>query len=306
MNAEFQRIARRDKKVFLSDQCKEIEENNRMEKTRDLFKKIRITKGTFHAKMGSIKDRNSMGLTDPEDIKKRWQEYIEELYKKDFHDPDNHDGVITHLEPDILESEVKWALGGITMDKGSGGNGIPAEQFHILKDDAVKVLHSICQQIWNTQQWPQDWKRSVFIQIPKKGNAKECSNYCTIALISYASKVMLKILQARLQQYVNCELPDIQAGFRKDRGTRDQIANSYWILKKASKNQESSRKTSTSALLIVPKPLTVWITTNCKILQEMGIPDHVTGLLRNLYADQEATVRTGQGTTDWFQIRKGV
>ena len=141
--------------------------------------------------------------------------------------------MITQLEPDILECEVKWALESITTNKAGGDNGIPVELFQILKDDAVKVLHSICQQIWKTQQWPQDWKRSVFIPIPKKGNAKECSNYHIIALISHASKVMLKILQARLQQYVNCEHPDVQAGFRKGKGTRDQIANTRWIIKKA-------------------------------------------------------------------------
>ena len=145
------------------------------------------------------------------------------------------------------------------MNKASGSDGIPVELFQILKDDAVKVLHSICQQIWKTQQWPQDWKRSIFIPIPKKGNAKECSNYCTITLISQSSKVMFKILQARLQQYVNRELPDVQAGFRKGRGTRDQIANICWIIEK----QGNSRKTSTSALLTMPKPLTVWITINC-------------------------------------------
>ena len=198
MNADFQRIARRDKKAFLSDQCKEIEENNRMRKTRDLFKKIRDTKETFHAEMGSIKDRNSMDLMEAKDVK-RWQGYTEELYKKYLHDPDNHDGVITHLEPDILECEVKWALGSITMNKASECDGIPVELFQILKGDAVKVLHEISQQIWKTQQWPQDWKRSVFIPIPKKGNAKECSNYCTIAVISHDSKVMLKIFQAMLQ-----------------------------------------------------------------------------------------------------------
>ena len=154
MNAEFQRIARRDKKAFLSDQCKEIEENNRMGKTRDLFKNIRDTKGIFHAKMGSIKDRNGMDLTEAEDIKKRWQEYTDELYKKDLNDPDNHNGVITHQEPDISEHEGKWALGSITMNKASGGDGIPVELFQILKDDAVKVLYSICQQIWKTHQWP--------------------------------------------------------------------------------------------------------------------------------------------------------
>ena len=151
MNAEFQRIARRDKKAFLSDQCKEIEENNRMGKIRDLFKTIRDTKGTFHAKMSTKKDRNGMDLTEAEDIKKRWQEYTEELYKKDHHDPDNHDGVITHLEPDILEWEVKMAFGSITATKASGGDRIPVVLFQILKDDAVKVLHSICQQIWKTQ-----------------------------------------------------------------------------------------------------------------------------------------------------------
>ena len=159
--------------------------------------------GTFHAKMGSIKDRNGLDLTEAEDIQKRWQEYMEELYKKDLHDPNRHDGVTTHLEPDILECQVRWALGSITLNKASGGDGIPPELFQILKDDAVKVLHSMCQQIQKTQQWPQDQKRSVFISIPKKGNAKECSNYCTIVLISHASKVMLKILQARLQEYMN-------------------------------------------------------------------------------------------------------
>ena len=161
-----------------------IRENNRMGKTRDLFKKIRDTKEAFHTNKGTI-DRNGMDVTEAEDIKKKWQEYTEEPYKKDLHVLDNHDGVITHLEPDILECEVRWALGSITTNKASGGDGIPVELFQILKDDAVKVLHSICQQIWKTQQWPQDWKRSVFIPIPKRGNAKECSNYCTTVLISH-------------------------------------------------------------------------------------------------------------------------
>ena len=180
LNAEFQRIARRDKKAFSSDQCKETEENNRVGKTRDLSKKI---SGTFHAKMSIIKDRNGMDLTEAEDIKKRWQEYTEKLYKNDLNDPDNHTGVITYLEPDILECEVKWTLESITTNKASGGDVIPVELFQILKDEAVKVLHSICQQIWKTQQWPQNWKRSVFIPMPNRSNAKECSNYHTIALI---------------------------------------------------------------------------------------------------------------------------
>ena len=204
--------------------------------------------------MGLIKDRNGRKLTKAEDIKKTWQEYTEELYKKDHHDPDNHDGVITHLEPDILECEVKRALESITTNKASGSDGIPVELFQILKDDAVKVLHSICQQIWKTQQWPQDWKKSVFVPIPKKGNGKECSNYCTIALISYASKVMHKILQARLQQYVNRELPMFKLVLEKVEEPEIKLSTSA----RSSKKQESSRKTSISALLTMSKPLTVW------------------------------------------------
>ena len=250
--------------------------------------------------MGSIKDRNGMDLTEAEDTKKRWQEYTEELYKRDLHDPDNHDGVITHLEPDILECESKWALGSITMNKASGCDGIPVELFQILKDDAVKVLHSICQQIWKTQQWPQDWKKSVFIPISKKGNAKKCLNYCTIALISHASKVMLKSLQARLQEYMNRELPDVQAGFRKSRGIRYQIANICWTIEKAKEFQKNICFIDYAKAFDHVDHNKLW-----KILQEMGIQDHLTCLLRNLCAGQEATVRTGHGTANWFQIGKG-
>jgi len=200
LNAEFQRIARRDKKAFHSDQCKEIEENNRMGKTRDLFMKIRDTKGEFHTKMGTIKERNHMDLTEAEDIKKRWQEYTEELYKKDLNDPDNHDGVvITHLEPDMLEYEVKWALGSITTNKASRGDGISAEIFQILEDDAVKVLHSICQQIWETQQWPQDLKNQFSFQSQRKAMPNDVQTSAQL----HANKVMLKVIQARLQQYMN-------------------------------------------------------------------------------------------------------
>ena len=175
-----------------------------MGKTSDLFKKIRDTKGTIHAKMGKIKDRNGMDLTEAEDIKKRWQEYTEELYKKDLNNLDNHDDVVTHLKPDILECKVKWTLLSITTNRAREFDGITAELYQTLKVDAVKVLHSICQQIWKTQQWPQDWKRSVFIPASKKDSAKECANYCTVALIAHASKVMLKILQAKLPTV--CEL----------------------------------------------------------------------------------------------------
>ena len=230
-----------------------------MGKTRDIFKKIGDTKGTLHAKMGTIKDRNCMDLTEAEDIKKRWQEYTEELYRRDLNDPDNHDGVISHLEPDILESEVKWALVSITMSKASGGGGIPVELFPLLKNDAVKVLPSICQQIWKNQQWPQDLKRSVFIPIPKKGNAKVCTNYHTIALISHGSKVMLKILQARLQQYMNHDFLMFKLVLEKAEEPEIKLPTSAGSWKK----QASSRKTSLSALLTMPKLLTVWITINC-------------------------------------------
>ena len=211
--------------------------------------------------------------------------------------------MITHLEPDILESEVKWALGRMAINKASGGDGIAVELFQSLNDDVVKVLHSICQQIWKTQQWPQDCKMSVFIPIPKKGHAKECSNYCTIALISHASKVVLRILQVRLQQYVNCDLPDVQAGFLKSRGTRDQIANIHWIIEKA---REFQKNIHFCFIDYVKAFDCVDHNKLWKILKEMGIPDHLTYILTNLYPVQEATVRTGHGTTDWFQIGKGV
>ena len=198
-----------------------------------------------------------MDLTEAEDIKKRQQEYTEELYKKHLHDADNHNGLITHLEPDILECEVKWALGSITMNKASGGDGISVELFQILNDDAVKVLQSMCQQIWKIQQRPQDWKRSVFIPIPKKGNAKDCSNYCTIALISHTTKVRLKILQARLQQYTE-NFQMFKLDLEKAEEPEIKLPTSIG----SSKKQESSRRTSISVLLTMPKPLTVWITTN--------------------------------------------
>ena len=192
--------------------------------------------------------------------------------QNNLYDPDNHDGVITHLETDVLECEVKQALGSITTNKASGGDGIPVELFQILKDDAINVLHSICQQIWKPQESPQDWERSIFIPISKKGNAKERSNYCTIALTSHSSKFMLKILQARLQQYMNREPPDIQAGFRKGRGTRDQVVSIGWIIERAGEIQ----KTSSSASLTTLKSLFLWITSNCVKFKEMGIPDHLT------------------------------
>ena len=207
----------------------------------------------------------------------------------------------THLEPDILECEVKWALGSIAVNKASGGDRIPVELFQILKDNSLKVLHSICQRIWKPQQWPQDWKRSVFIPIPKKGNVKECSNYHTIALISHVSKVMLKILQARLLQYVNFQM--LKLDFEKTEEQEIKLPTSFGSLKK----QESSRKNIYFCFIDYAKAFDcVGHNKLWKILKETRIPDHLTCLLRNLYAGQEATVRTGHGTTDWFQIGKRV
>ena len=207
--------------------------------------------------------------------------------------------------------KVKWAFGNITVNKASAHNRIPAELFQILKDSAIKVLHWICQQIWKTQQWSRDWKRSALFPISKKGSAKECSNYCTVALISHTGRVMLcylgssNALQSRLQEYVNQEHPDVQAGFRRGRRTKDQVANIHWIIEKARKLKKKKIK-STSVSLTMLKPLTVWLTTTWKILKGMGIPDHLTCLLRNLFVCQEATVRTRHGTTDWLNIEKSV
>jgi len=202
-----------------------------------------------------------MDLTEADDIKKKWQEYSEELYKKDLHDPENHDGVITHLEPDILECEIKWALGSMITNKASGGDWIPVELFQILEDEAVKVAHIALNMPANLENSAvaTGLEKVSFYSILKKGNAKECSNYCIITLISHTSKVMLKMIQARLQQYVNCELPDVQAEFRKGRGMRDQIANIRWIIKKAREFQ----KTIYFCLLTIPKPLTVWTSKTC-------------------------------------------
>ena len=240
-----------------------------------------------------MKNRNGKDLTEAEEIKRRWQEYTEELYKKVLNDPNNHNGVVTDLVSDILEYEVKWALGSITTNKASGGDGIPAELFQILKDDADKVLPSICQHIWKTRQRPQDWKRSVFIPIPKKGNVKECSNYHTVALISLASKVMLKILQGSLQQYMNQEVPVVRAG------TRDEIASNCSIIEKAREFHKNICFIEQAKTFHCVDHNKLW-----KILQEIGIRGYLTCLLRSLYAGQEATVRTGHGTTDWFQVGK--
>ena len=271
-----------------------------MGKTRYLFKKIIDTKGIFHAKMSAIKDRNGMGLTEAEEIKKGVKNTQKNCTKKVLIT------WITRMLWSLTYSQTFWSVKSSGHQEASLKTKLVEmmefQLSYFKSEDAVKVLHSICQQIWKTQQWPQDWKRSVFIPIPEKGNAKECSNYLTISLISHASKVMLKILQASLQQYMNREHPDIQADLEKAEESEIKLPTSIG----ASIKQGNSTKTSTSASLTTLKSLTVWITTNWKILKEMGIPDNLTCLLTNLYAGQEVTVRTEHETTDWFKTGKGV
>ena len=274
-----------------------------MGKTRNLFKKIWSYQGNISCKDGHDTCRNSKDLTEAEEIKKQWQEYTETLYKIGLNNPDNNNSVVTQLELDILECKVNWALGIIMINKTSGTDWIPAELFQIWKDDANKVLHSICQQVWKTQQWTQEWKMSVFIPIPKKSNAKECSSYHTVVLLSQDSKVMFKIFHSRLQQYVNQELPDVQAWLRKGRGTRSQIANIHWIMKRAREFHKSIHfffidYTKAFECVDYNKP---W-----KILKEMGTTDDFICLLRNLYVGQEATVGTRHRTMNWFKVGKGV
>ena len=249
--------------------------------------------------MGTIKDRNDRDLVDTEEIKKRWKEYTEELCKKDLNELDFYDGVVSHPEPDILDSKVKWALGNTAVNKASGCNRIPGELFKTLEEKVIKVLHPIRQQIWKTQHWPQDWKRSNLTPIPKKGSTKECASHQTIIFISHASK----ILHARLQHYANQQLLDVQAGFTKGRGTRGQIANIHWITEKAREYQENIYLCFISYAKAFD---CVYHNKLWKAVRVMGILDHLTCFLRNLYAGQEATVRILYGTTDWFKIEKGV
>ena len=225
-------------------------------------------------------------------------EKVHRTIKKYLNDPDNHNGVVPHSEPDILECEVKWVLRSTAANKAIGGDGIPAEPFKILKDDAIKVLHSICLKIWKSQQWPEDRKRSVLIPVPKKGSTKECSSHWTGALISHLSNDMLKILQARLQHYVNPELPDVQARFRKGTETRDQIANICWNIEKASEFQKN--------ICFIDLTKLCGSQQSGKFFRRWAYQINITCLLRNWYAVQKATVRSRQGTINWFKISEGV
>ena len=254
LNAEFQRAARKDKKAEIDRICKEIDESNTKGKPRNMFKIIKQITGTYTPKTGIIRDKAGNELYTEEEIKERWREYTEELYRGDDQNwaaADEEE--MLELEPRILESEVRWALQNIAKGKSEGTDGLPIELLQNLQEDSIKTLTALCQEIWSTQQWPTDWKRSIFIPIPKKGKANDCTNYRTIALISHTSKIVLKIIQARLKQYLNRELPEAQAGFRRGRGTRDHIANMRWIMEKPM----NSKRKYTSALLIIPRLLTV-------------------------------------------------
>ncbi|KAF7243638.1 hypothetical protein EYD10_10057 [Varanus komodoensis] len=300
LNAEFQRIARRYKNAFLNEQCKEIEENNRIGRTRDLFKKIGDMKGTFHAKMGMIKEQNGRDLTEAEVIKKRWQDYTEELYKKDLNIPDNHDGVGADLEPDILECEVQWALGSLSNNKASGGDSIPAELFQILKDNAVKMLHSICQQIWKTQQWPQDWKTLVYIPIPQKGDAKNVQITAPLHSFHMLAKLCSKSYKLGSSCMWTENYQKYRQGFEEAEELEIKWPTYIGSWRKPEKNIYFCFTDYAKAFDCVDHNK-LW-----QVLKEMGVPDHLICPLRNLYVGQEATVRTGHGTTDWLKIEKGV
>ena len=266
-----------------------------MGKTRDLCKKIRETKGIFHAMIDTIKDRNGMDLTEAEDIKNRWQVYTEELYRKALQDPDNHDGVITHLEPYIQEWKVKWSLGIITTNKASRGVGNPVELFQILNVDAVKVLHSICQQFWKTQHCHRTGKDQFSFQSQRNAKLKNAQTTAKLHSSHMLAKKCSTLSKPGFNSTWTVKLQRFKLDLEKTEEPEIKLSTSIG----SSKKWESSRKTSTSALLNVPKPLTVWITINCgKFFTKMGIPDHLICLLRSLYSGQEATVRTGHETAD--------
>ncbi|CAF3391752.1 unnamed protein product [Rotaria socialis] len=303
LNADFQRAARKDKEKQIMQECEKVEEYNKKGMTRDLFKKIKYFRGQFIPRNGTLTDQNGKHLINGDEIKNKWKQYTEELYKKEINGTGNLELDNYELEPDILESEVKFAIETLANGKAPGHDGIPIECFKAIKEDAVKILTKLCQQIWKTQKWPQDWKTSLLIPIPKNGNAKDCSNYRTIALISHASKIMLKIIQRRLEPFLEREMPVTQAGFRKGRGTRDQIANLRWLMEKAREYQKEFYLCfiDYSKAFDCVDHEKLW-----SVLLEMGVPKHLIILMKNLYTNQQATVKTDYGNTNWFNIGKGV
>ena len=303
LNAIFQRSARKDKEESLKEACRRIEENNRRGRTRDLFKEVKLITGSNNPRCGAMRSSNGKIATEEDAVKKRWKEYTEGLYKKDQAIPDIFTQTEYEDEPEVLESEVREALRQIPSGKAAGCDGIPIEMLKAGGDESVKVLTALCNCIWKKKSWPKDWKKSIFVPLLKKGDMKECGNYRTIALITQTSKVLLKILQKRLEYYLGKELPCEQAGFRRGRGTRDHIANMRWMMEEARDFQQKVymcfidyRK----AFDCVDHQR-LWV-----VLMEMGTPMHLIVLLKNLYMNQEATVRTEFGETESFLIEKGV
>ncbi|CAF1550752.1 unnamed protein product [Rotaria magnacalcarata] len=303
LNADFQRAARKDKEKQIMQECEKVEEYNKKGMTRDLFKKIKYFRGQFIPRNGILTDQNGKHLINGDEIKHKWKQYTEKFYKKEINGTGNLELDNYELEPDILESEVKFAIETLANGKAPGHDGIPIECFKTIKEDAVKILTKLCQQMWKTQKWPQDWKTSLLIPIPKNGNAKDCSNYRTIALISHASKIMLKIIQRRLEPFLEREMPVTQAGFRKGSGTRDQIANLRWLMEKAREYQKEFYLCfiDYSKAFDCVDHEKLW-----SVLLEMGVPKHLIILMKNLYTNQQATVKTDYGNTNWFNIGKGV
>ncbi|RWS06003.1 endonuclease-reverse transcriptase-like protein [Dinothrombium tinctorium] len=300
LNAEFQRAARQDKDAYWNRQCEILEEEFMKGHTRSAFTQVKKIRTSFAARKGTIKDKEGRELRDQHSIKSRWREYTEELYAGNNNVLQEAQGEAVELEPSILSEEVVSALKQLPNNKAPGIDGIPAE---MLRSIPTAALTTLCQKIWETSAWPREWKRSVFIPLPKAGDAKDCSNYRTIALIPHASKVLLKIIQQRLSPIIERELPDVQAGFRRGRGTRNHIANLRWIMEKSREYQKDIY------MCFIDYKKAFDCVEHGKLwaaLQKLGVPDHLTHLIRSLYKDQEATVRTAYGDTDWLEIGKGV
>ena len=303
LNGAFQRQARKDKAAFVRSECEQLENDNIVNNTKEVFATIRSLHGELRPRLGALKDHNGDILTQEKEVQDRWRQYTEKLYTRDPKMTDQCGLEFLDSEPDILKSEVEWALQVIAKGKTPGFDEVPIELIQECGDEGVNIMLDLCNKVWKTGVWPTDWKRSVFVPIPKKGDARECGNNRTIALISHASKVLLKIIQKRMEPYMEQQLSEMQAGFRKRRGTRDQIANIRWIMETAREYQ----KDLCMCFIDYSKAFDcvdhnkLWI-----ILIEMGVPHHLVTLMKCLYTNQEAAVRTEYGLTDWFSIGKGV
>ena len=304
MQSVFQRLARRDRKVQLEKKCQDIEEDNKKGRTRDMFKAVKETKGKFNPKRGTLKNRKGKTIMDGEEIKGRWAEYAEDLYKADqLTEVDVPIIGDVEVEPPILREEIEWCLKALSNHKSPGIDNIPTEMIKAAGESGIAALHKLCNSVWNTGIWPKQWKQSVYVPIYKKGDPQECSNYRTIALVSHGSKLLLKILQKRLEPFMEQVIPDEQAGFRRARGTRDHISNIRRIMETAREYQKNVYMCfiDYSKAFDCVDHHKLW-----QVLGKMGVPQHLVYLLRKLYESQEATVRTEYGNSEWFPVGKGV